>query len=234
MENSFALLLSKAFNFITKMWAEYSYYLIAIVGLVFLLMIPINALVKLIFKKACKGTVSQPVERVRKTISSVLVYGVSIGVLYLYQYLRPMIKMGASDYAFKNIIGDVFYVSVLAMIAWSLFKFVMQVGIKPIFLQIVKAAKGLSNSNAFKSALKEAGVDVKVGTSVIESLNTFLADQIKESDQTLSDYVKAHEGDIRNELYDLLVACDKVESGDMYNTLNSILEIVKGKYVSEK
>ena len=57
MENSFAVLLSKAFGFITNMWAEYSYWLIAVVGLVFLLMIPINALVKLIFKKACKGEV---------------------------------------------------------------------------------------------------------------------------------------------------------------------------------
>lgn len=234
MENSFALLLSKAFGFITKMWAEYSYWLIAVVGLVFLLMIPINMLVKLIFKKACKGNVNQPVERIRKTVSSVLVYGVSLGVLYLYQYVRPMIGMGASDYAIGGIISDVFYVGVLAMIAWSLFKFVIQVGIKPICLQIVKAAKGLSNSNAFKSELKKAGVDPKIGTSIIESLNTFLADQIKESNQTLSDYIKTHEGDVRNELYDLLVTCDKVESGDMYNTLNSILEIVKGKYVSEK
>lgn len=234
MENSFALLLSKAFGFITKMWAEYSYWLIAVVGLVFLLMIPINMLVKLIFKKTCKGNVSQPVERIRKTVSSVLVYGVSLGVLYLYQYVRPMIGMGASDYAIGGIIGDVFYVGVLAMIAWSLLKFVIQVGIKPICLQIVKAAKGLSNSSAFKAELKKAGVDPKIGTSIIESLNTFLADQIKESDQTLSDYIKSHEGDVRNELYDLLVTCDKVESGDMYNTLNSILEIVKGKYVSEK
>ena len=234
MENSFAVLLSKAFGFITKMWAEYSYWLIAVVGLVFLLMIPINALVKLIFKKACKGEVKQPVERIRKMISSVLVYFVSLGVLYLYQYVRPMIGMGASDYAIGSIIGDVFYVGVLAMIAWSVFKFVVQVGLKPVCLQIVKAAKGLSNSSAFKAELKKAGVDPKVGASVIESLNVFLADQIKESDQTLSDYVKAHEGDIRNELYDLLTECGKVESGEMYNTLNSILEIVKGKYVSEK
>lgn len=243
MESNFAALMERTFAFIVEMFTKYNYWLFAIVAAIVIIMIPVNYLVKLAFK----NTDNISLQRIRKSISSLMVYVVSIGVLFLFQWLVGVgqvevmeeivvegeeatqlvgtgvfnWQLGIHSYNFIEVAQDTFRVGTLAMVAWWVIKLVVQVGFGPI---VTKIATG----NEFQKALKEIGLDNKVANSVLKTLKVALKGKAEEADIKIKEYVKANEASINAELCTMLNLCsiDKTKIRDYAAVLTNEIKVL--------
>lgn len=243
MESNFAALMERTFAFIVEMFTKYNYWLFAIVAAIVIIMIPVNYLVKLAFK----NTDNISLQRIRKSISSLMVYVVSIGVLFLFQWLVGVgqvevmeeivvegeeatqlvgtgvfnWQLGIHSYNFIEVAQDTFRVGTLAMVAWWVIKLVVQVGFGPIVTKI-------ATSNEFQKALKEIGLDNKVANSVLKTLKVALKGKAEEADIKIKEYVKANEASINAELCTMLNLCsiDKTKIRDYAAVLTNEIKVL--------
>lgn len=243
MESNFAALMERTFAFIVEMFTKYNYWLFAIVAAIVIIMIPVNYLVKLAFK----NTDNISLQRIRKSISSLMVYVVSIGVLFLFQWLVGVgqvevmeeivvegeeatqlvgtgvfnWQLGIHSYNFIEVAQDTFRVGTLAMVAWWVIKLVVQVGFGPIVTKI-------ATSNEFQKALKEIGLDNKIANSVLKTLQVALKGKAEEADIKIKDYVKANEASINAELCTMLNLCniDKTKIRDYATVLTNEIKVL--------
>lgn len=143
----------KIVEYVTTLFATFGYWFIAAVGAVTLIMIPVNLLIKRIFKSAT----SESVIRVRKTLSSAMVFVVSGGVIAVATLIfkKPL----SINYVLVNCIPC----GALAMLLWAVVKIVRDVGFKPILAKIL-------HSKTIKKALADIDIDKDVKKMIYNKL----------------------------------------------------------------
>lgn len=147
------------------LFSHFEWYSLLLIAGTMLLMIPINALYKLIMKKDC-------LQRLRKTVSALSVYLVAMGVIALFTW--TVVK---EPITFTYLLATCLPCGFLAQVLWATVKFVKDYGVAPIL-------SAIANSKAFSNGLKNLGVDAKiVGVIVKEVDDTKIA--------TLEEYAKS-------------------------------------------
>lgn len=223
MDEAFVTFINKCFGAWTNLFETYGWWTAAIVGATVLLMIPINCLVKACFKK----TTSDALQRLRKVISGLLVYAVSIGMLYLYQWLIAK----EPDYSFILVASNFVYVGTLAMLAWAIMKAVWQIGLWPILLPIVKAIKG---NKEFKELLVSYGIDKEVVEAVLAAFETMAENKAKESGTTLEEYLAQHQVTMSEDIQQLLAVYTKAESGQITDIAKKLVDMINKEHKVNK
>lgn len=148
--------LDKTIGFVEQIFSYFGWYSIGLVALTTLIMIPISLLLKKIFK-------SEGTQRLRKTISSLLVYVVSAGVVSAFTAIFKIATI-----TFHYLVGTAIPVALLAMLLWAILKVVRDYGFKPVL-------KLISQSKAWKEGIYKLGVDKKVVDLVISKADKYLA-----------------------------------------------------------
>lgn len=215
---NFAQLMEQTFQFVFEMFRHYGWWIFAIVGFTTLFMMPVNCLIKLAFKK----TDNSSLQRLRKTLSSVCVYPVALGVLYLYQWL-----IGEHNYKFVEVITDVWYVGTLSMVLWFLIKIVLDVGIMPVVRKITSVP-------SFKKLLSSCGVDVKTATAVVNSVESLLPGKATAAgENTVDDYLKKNQAAVQQQISYLLNLYN-IDKGKIKTYADNILNAVNVKHKINK
>lgn len=169
------------------------------------LMIPINLLYKKIMKKEC-------LQRLRKVLSSVTVYGVALGVVAL--FTATVIKAPLTG---EYLLGASLSCGLLAMLLWSILKVVKDYGIAPIL-------KSLAQSKELKNAMKELGLDKNLVDSIMSSVDNYLKDvNAKTFEDVANEEININK-DIRTKLSGF------VKARDMDDIVNVLIENIKSKY----
>lgn len=136
-----------------QVYGWFGWWSIAIVAAVTLVMIPLNLLIKKIFAKAK----SDSVIRIRKTLSSALVFVVAFGILAL----ACLIFKTPFTTGF-GLVGCV-PVGALAMALWTVIKVIKDCGFGPI-------VNALSKSKSAKKLLKKTGLKKDIVNAVFNKL----------------------------------------------------------------
>lgn len=148
--------LDKTLVFVEQIFSYFGWYSIALVALTTLIMIPVSLLLKKIFK-------SESTQRLRKTISSLLVYGVSAGVVSAYTAIFKVATI-----TFHYLVNTAIPIALLAMLLWAIIKVVRDYGFKPLL-------KLISQSKSWKEGIYKLGVDKKIVDLVIAKADKYLA-----------------------------------------------------------
>lgn len=195
-------------EYFVKCWNQifevYGWWALALVGITFAIMIPVNMLVKFLFRKAT----SEPLQRIRKTLSTALVFGVAIGVSYVY------VAIVKAKIGWLAVLMNSASVAILSMVVWTVVKLVLQVGIKPL----LKALE-----NPIKKQLKQIeGVDTKVLTDIFDKL----VEYVKTTNVDNAQAVIEKEQEILNKSVEMLAGfADAVNrrgiSEQLYNCLKT-------------
>lgn len=189
----------------TLLFEYFGWYSLLLVLGTTLLMIPINLLYKKIMK-------AEGIQRLRKTISAITVFGVAMGIVALFTYFFTKQPL-----TFAYLISATLPCGSLSMLLWAVFKLVRDYGLKPVL-------KLISQSTEVKKALKDMGVNSKVLNTIYGSAKQLL----KDTDcKTLEDVVKqefALVKDIRTKLNGF------VETANLETAVKKIVEDLKSKY----
>lgn len=149
--------IDKAVEYSKLLFNSFGWYSICLVVATTLIMIPVSILLKKIFK-------SEGTQRLRKTISAVMVYAVSIGVVAAVTAIFKL-RVITFDYLISTCIP----VGLLAMFLWAIIKIVRDYGFKPLLKLITK-------SKAWKEGIYDLGVDKKVVDLVVKNADEYLKD----------------------------------------------------------
>lgn len=220
----FQEVLKRLLGFITGLYYNYGWWSLAIIGVTTLLMIPINMLIKVCFKKGEKNVA---LVRLRKALSSISAYGVAIGVLYLYEWLVPeALMISPKTFSFIILAEDVLSTGTSAMIAWWGIKLIRDIGIKPIVLKIVESNEGKKLLNEL---VKKTGVKKSVAESIVEEVEAVIKDYVADGSTTVDQYIAQHQDVLNQQAMHFVKLCDKVESIDAVAFARSIAEIVTAR-----
>ena len=149
--------IDKAVEYSKLLFNSFGWYSICLVVATTLIMIPVSILLKKIFK-------SEGTQRLRKTISAVMVYAVSLGVV---ASVTAIFKLRVIT--FDYLISTCIPVGLLAMFLWAIIKIVRDYGFKQLLKLITK-------SKAWKEGIYDLGVDKKVVDLVIKNADEYLKD----------------------------------------------------------
>lgn len=142
------------FTYGKQLYSWFGWWSVAIVCAVTLIMIPINLLIKKIFERAK----SDSVVRIRKTISSLMVFVVAFGTLALACLIFKM----PFTFGF-GLVGCV-PTGALAMVVWAIIKVIVDCGIGPII-------SAVSKSKSVKKLLKSTGLDKDIVNAIYHKLD---------------------------------------------------------------
>lgn len=149
--------IDKAVEYSKLLFSSFGWYSVCLVVATTLIMIPVSILLKKIFK-------SEGTQRLRKTISAIMVYGVALGVVAAVTAIFKL-RVITFDYLISTCIP----VGLLAMFLWAIIKIVRDYGFKPLLKLITK-------SKAWKEGIYDLGVDKKVVDLVIKNADEYLKD----------------------------------------------------------
>lgn len=198
---------NKIIEYVMQLFTIYGWWSIALVGINFLLMIPIN----FGLKKAFAKSTSESASRIRKTLSSVLVFVVA-GIVITIADLIFHIKF---DISF--ILINCVPVGALSMIVWATYKFVRDCGGKALLNVIFK-------SNSIKKLLKKLPLDNKVAVAIYNKL----VDMVKEGNGDNAEIVVKKEQQLVNIASTLLNGFVEVEN--ITNVANQFVDALKLKF----
>ena len=161
-------------SYIEQLFSSFGWWTLAVVGTSFLIMIPINLAIKAIFKKVSGTTV----DRIRKTIAQICVFGVSAGVITIFALIIPT-ELSAG-FVFTNCVPC----GALAMIVWAIVKLIRDTGFAPLISY-------LAQNKEIKNLLKEIPID----QDAIKVVYDKLCNLVKNTDGTNAEIVvnKANE-----------------------------------------
>ena len=220
----FQEVMKRLLGFMTGLYHNYGWWALAIIGATTLIMIPINMLIKLCFKK---GEENVALVRLRKALSSVSAYGVAIGSLYLYEWLVPEALMRTpKTFSFLVLVEDVLSTGTAAMIVWWVLKLVRDIGIKPIVLKIAESTEGKKLLNELA---KKAGIKKSIVESIVEEVETVLKDCVADGSTTVEEYIAQHQDVLNQQAMHFVGLCDKIEEIDVVAFAKSIAEIVTAR-----
>lgn len=200
----------KIIEYVRSLFANYGIWSLALVGATFLLMIPVNAIIKLIFKKAQ----STEAVRIRKTLSSLFVYVVAFGVVFGANFI---FKINASV---EYILVSCVPVGSLSMVAWAIFKVTRDLG----FGWLIKM---ISKSNKIKDILKGLPIDTKVAYSIYNSL----IEQIDNAKGDNSQIVQNKQVELTKMASSMLNGF--VEAEKVSSTASAIVDALKLKFIKK-
>lgn len=204
----FDRIIQTTFDFICWLYKTYNWHLFLIVAAVVAIMIPINMLVKHLFK----NKTSALGQRTRRAISTLLVYIVSFGVIFAYVRLigfTSVVETTLEDgtietatvvshvYGKSLMLRDSLPIGTLAMTMWWIIKLIRDVGVLPI-------VNKLANSDTFKQELKAAGLDTKLAKNIYDVLKSVMKENAAKEDSRLEDYIAANQGTICAEIQYML------------------------------
>lgn len=169
------------------------------------IMIPLNLLYKKIMK-------SEGLSRLRKVVSSLSVYAISLGLIAFFTgvVVKEPITAG---YLFSAMLPC----GLLAQLLWAIIKVIKDYGIAPIL-------KSMAQSKEFKEWIASLGVDVNIVNSVMNSIDKYLADA---DVKTLNDFASVEfkiNQDLRTKLSGF------VDTTNLDSVVSKIMEQVKSKY----
>lgn len=166
--------MEQVISYIEQLISAFGWWTFAVVGATFLIMIPINMAIKVIFKKFTSITA----DRIRKTLAQVFVFGVSASVIAIVALIIPTPL--TAGFVFTNCIPC----GGLAMILWAIVKLVRDTGFAPLL-------KYIANNKEIKELLKQIPIDQMAVTVIYNKL----IELVKNTDGTEAEIVinKANE-----------------------------------------
>lgn len=192
-----------------KLLFEYfSWYSLLLVLGTTLVMIPLNILYKKIMKK-------DSLSRLRKSISSISVYLVSLGLIAL--FTGCIIK---APLTFEYLFTASMSCGILSMLLWAVIKFVRDYGFKPILKLIMQ------NKEARKW-IKELGLSNKLINLVFDNIDNYLKDA---NVSTFEDYMK-NETTVINQIKSQITGF--VSSDKLNAVVKNMVELIRNKYKKE-
>lgn len=198
-------------SYVEQLIGSFGWWTLAIVGATFLIMIPINLLIKLIFKKCG----NQSVERIRKTISQILVFGVSAGVISIFALIIPTEL--TAGFVFTNCVPC----GGLAMILWALVKLIRDVGFAPLL-------KYIANNKEIKALLKKIPIDQTAVNFVFDKL----VELVENTDGTQAEIVINKSNEIISRAKEMLNGF--ADTNSVSQAATSLLEALKLKFAKKE
>jgi hypothetical protein len=186
------------------LFEHFGWYAICLVVVTTTLMMPINLLYKKLFKK-------DGLERLRKTISSISVFVVALGVIAF--FTGVIIK---EPITWSYLIGSCSCCGSLSMVLWAIIKLIRDYGLNPIL-------KSISESKKAKEWMKEVGISQSLINAVTLKVKEYLKDK---NIVSLEGYLQK-ETDIIGQLR--LQVAGFVTSENVHKTITNILQPIKNK-----
>lgn len=195
-------------SYIEQLINAFGWWTLAIVGATFLIMIPINIAVKAIFNKISSNNT---LERIRKTVSQIFVFGVSAGVIALFAIIIPTeLSVG---FVFTNCIPC----GALAMTIWAIVKLVRDAGFAPLI-------KYIATNKEIKKLLKEIPID----QDTVNVVYNKLIELVENTDGTEAEIVINKTNEIIARAKEMLNGFADVESVSQAST--KLLEALQLKF----
>jgi len=144
-----------------KIYSLFGLWALALVGLTFLIMIPINCGFTKLF---AKGGLTEIKSRTRKLISSIMVFVIAGGVIALFT-----IAVAKCELNFDLIYQGAIPCGLLAMLLRAAYKFIRDVGLAPFL-------KAIAESKSFDNMLKDFNLDDLSKTIIKDYINNKLKD----------------------------------------------------------
>ncbi len=180
MEN----IIDKVIVNIQKAYALWGWWSLLIIGLTFLIMIGVNALVKFLFRKAT----SSQMQGLRKALSSCSVFAVAIGVIYLFGAIDHRYGLcGDIQYTTGLVISNSAPVAFCAMSLWAIIKAVGRVGVLPLCKVIWDKIR-----KPFQKILEQIPLDKNIRDSIFAKLDEYLSKEADTAKVTVSEYISAN------------------------------------------
>lgn len=174
---------------IDTLWAEatalfetFGWYSILLVVATTLVMIPVNQLFKVIMKKEC-------LSRLRKTVSTLFVYVVAVGVIALFTW-----TVAKQPITFAYLIGASIPCGFLAQGLWVIIKLAKDYGWTFIKWLLAKIFTKTASNVEFKKTLANLGINkkvVEVIASEIKDIKVENMEQYLKQEGTLTAKIKA-------------------------------------------
>lgn len=194
----------KYFDTAKMLFEHFGWYSLLLVVGTTLMMIPLNLLYKKIMKK-------ESLDRLRKTISCLSVYIISLGLVAFFTGVVIRQPLTLSYLATSSI-----SCGLLAMLLWAIIKFVRDYGVLPIVNAVLKSKEA-------NKWLKELGISDKLISVVNTNIQVFMKDKKIAS---LQDYLSNEMlliNQVRLQITGF-VANDKISEA-----VNNILQPIKNK-----
>lgn len=174
-------LIDKILVNIQKAYGTWSWWCLAIIAAVFAVMIVVNSLLKLLFKKAT----STQMQGMRKALSSASVFAVAVGVIYLFAFFDKKFGLCENiDYSIGLVVSNCAPVAFCAMTLWGIVKAVGRVGVLPL----IKAIWGKAQKPVQKW-LSQVPLDKQLREQVFASLDKALTDSANSANVDIADYL---------------------------------------------
>ena len=209
---------------IQRAFATWGWWCLAIILATFLVMIGVNALIKFIFRKAS----SSQLQGLRKAISGASVFGVAIGVIYLFAIVdRRYGLCEGTYYATGVVISNSVPVSFCAMSLWAIVKAIGRVGILPL----LNAIRG-KVQQPFKKFLEQIPLEENLRNSIFEKLEAFLSESATSANESLSEYIDTNTVAINRKVAGMLSGL--VNSETVATCTELFIQAVTTKYSKKK
>ena len=200
----------KIIEYVKSLFANYGWWALALVGATFLVMIPVNALIKVVFKNA-KSTEAS---RIRKTLSALFVYLVAMGVVAVANLILHI------DTNIEFLFISCVPVGSVAMVVWAAFKFTRDLG----FGWLIKM---LEKSGKIKEILKGLPLDNKIAFKIYNNL----IEQIEKAKGENSQIVESKQVELTAMASSMLNGF--VEAEKVSSTAAGIVDALKLKFIKK-
>lgn len=200
----------KIIEYVKSLFANYGWWALALVGATFLVMIPVNALIKVVFKNA-KSTEAS---RIRKTLSALFVYLVAMGVVAVANLILHI------DTNIEFLLVSCVPVGSVAMVVWAAFKFTRDLG----FGWLIKM---LEKSGKIKEILKSLPLDNKIAFKIYNNL----IEQIEKAKGENSQIVESKQVELTSMASSMLNGF--VEAEKVSSTAAGIVDALKLKFIKK-
>lgn len=203
--------MDKIISYFLILWETFRWWSFLLVGITFVVMIPVNLLICKVFSKISNKNeeATKRTDRLRKSISSIMVFGIAAVVITIFSLVHKDVL--SAPFVFSNTL----IVAPLAMFFRALWKIIRDYGFKPVVAVIWKSKEG-------QALLKKLNIDKAVAKNIINYIDTFLSEskgdeleRIIESELVLTNDISVKLGGFTE---------------DAYNAAKTIIQHYKDKY----
>lgn len=195
----------KIFDNAKLLFEYFGWYSLLLVLGTTLIMIPVNLLYKKIMKK-------DTLERLRKTLSSITVYIIALGLIALFTHF--VIK---APLTFDYLMTSCLSCGLLSMLLWAIIKFVRDYGVLPIINSILKSKEA-------NKWLKEMGLSDKLISIIYSNIDKYCKDT---NIVSLDDFIK-NEANIINQITTQITGF--ISNDKINEAVNKISQTIKEKF----
>ena len=198
---------------ITDLWRRFGWWAVLLVAATFGIMIGVNYLLKFLFRKA----ETTQMTALRKFLSTLSVFVVAIGVMYLFNIIVDNKGVYSFTYALNNAIP----IASAAMMLWAIWKVIARVGLLPLFA-LLKNRYG----KEFTAVYNAIPLDNSVKKIILKKIEDYIADRVPD-DLDVNKYIDENDIIIYQKIQNLLEGF--VDSGMLQDVSEQFLKAVKSK-----